>query len=163
MRVKKKRREATKAVPCDITFRNTAVDKPLRMCISTSTGPSVLTTRMRLDQSTAPGRCTKFSIQDQLFRRNVKQLRGGLVSKAHRLLFHSTLGSRIIKKKKNLGAGSRPLDAGRSPATSCSATPRLTLHIYIYTYIYTYTNIHIYIDIDIYIYVYIYIYIYKYK
>ena len=32
--------------------------------------------------------------------RNVKRFRGGLVCKAHRLLNHSTLGSRIIKKKK---------------------------------------------------------------
>ena len=29
-------------------------------------------------------------------------LRGGLVFKAHRLVYHSTLGSRVIKKKKNL-------------------------------------------------------------
>jgi len=32
--------------------------------------------------------------------RNVKRFRGGLVFKAHRLLYHSTLGSRVIKKKK---------------------------------------------------------------
>jgi len=30
----------------------------------------------------------------------VKRFRGGLVCKAHRLLYHSTLGSRVIKKKK---------------------------------------------------------------
>jgi len=30
----------------------------------------------------------------------VKRFRGGLVFKAHRLLYHSTLGSRVIKKKK---------------------------------------------------------------
>jgi hypothetical protein len=30
----------------------------------------------------------------------VEQFRGGLVSRAHRLLYHSTLGSRVIKKKK---------------------------------------------------------------
>jgi len=28
--------------------------------------------------------------------------RGGLVFKAHRLVYHSTLGSRVIKKKKKL-------------------------------------------------------------
>jgi len=33
-------------------------------------------------------------------RRNVKRFRGGLVFKAHRLLYHSTLGLRVIKKKK---------------------------------------------------------------
>jgi len=37
-------------------------------------------------------------------RRNVKRFRGGLVFKAYRLLYHSTLGSRVIKKKKSLGA-----------------------------------------------------------
>jgi hypothetical protein len=30
----------------------------------------------------------------------MERLRGGLVFKAHRLLYHSTLGSRVIKKKK---------------------------------------------------------------
>ena len=33
-------------------------------------------------------------------RGNVKRFRGGLVSKGHRWLYHSTLGSRVIKKKK---------------------------------------------------------------
>ena len=31
---------------------------------------------------------------------NVKQFRGGLVFKNHRLLYHSTLGLGVIKKKK---------------------------------------------------------------
>jgi hypothetical protein len=39
--------------------------------------------------------------------RNVKWFRGGLVFQAHRLLYHSTLGSRVIKKKKRMG-GRRP-------------------------------------------------------
>ena len=30
----------------------------------------------------------------------MERFRGGLVLKAHRLLYHSTLGSRVIKKKK---------------------------------------------------------------
>ena len=30
----------------------------------------------------------------------MKRFRGGLVFKAHRWLYHSTLGSRVIKKKK---------------------------------------------------------------
>jgi len=30
----------------------------------------------------------------------VKRFRGGLVFKAHRLVYHSTLGWRVIKKKK---------------------------------------------------------------
>ena len=32
----------------------------------------------------------------------VQRLRGGLVLKAHRLLYHSTLGLRVIKKNKNI-------------------------------------------------------------
>ena len=36
----------------------------------------------------------------QLLHRNVKRFRGGLVSKAHRLLYRSTLGLRVIKKKE---------------------------------------------------------------
>ena len=32
--------------------------------------------------------------------RNVKRFRGGLVFKAHRLVYHSTLGLRVIKKEK---------------------------------------------------------------
>ena len=32
----------------------------------------------------------------------MKRFRGGLVFKAHRLLYHSTLGSRVIKKKKQV-------------------------------------------------------------
>ena len=32
--------------------------------------------------------------------RNVKRFRGGLMYKAHRLLYPSTLGLRVIKKKK---------------------------------------------------------------
>ena len=31
---------------------------------------------------------------------SVSGFRGGLVSKAHRLVYHSTLGWRVIKKKK---------------------------------------------------------------
>jgi len=40
------------------------------------------------------------SIQEQPLGRNVKRFRGGLVFKAHRLFYHSTLGSRVIMKKK---------------------------------------------------------------
>ena len=33
--------------------------------------------------------------------RNVKRFQGGFVYEAHRLLYHSTLGWRVITKKKN--------------------------------------------------------------
>ena len=40
------------------------------------------------------------SISEQLLRRNVKRFRGGLEFKAHRLLYHSTLGVIEIKEKE---------------------------------------------------------------
>ena len=40
------------------------------------------------------------SIQEQLLRRNMKGFRGGLAFKAHRLLYYSTLGWRVMKKRK---------------------------------------------------------------
>ena len=39
----------------------------------------------------------------QLLRKNVKRFRGGLVFKAHRLVYHSSPGWRVIKKKKEKG------------------------------------------------------------
>ena len=36
----------------------------------------------------------------QLLRRNVKRFRGGLVCKAHRLLYHSTLGLRVKEEEE---------------------------------------------------------------
>jgi len=36
-----------------------------------------------------------------------QRFRGGLVFKAHRLSYHSTLGLRVIKKKKKRRAGER--------------------------------------------------------
>ena len=40
---------------------------------------------------------------EQLLSTNVKRIRGGLVFKAHRLLYHSSLGSRVTKKKRKKG------------------------------------------------------------
>ena len=42
----------------------------------------------------------QFSVWGKLLRRNVKRFRRGLVFKVHRRLHHSTLGSRVLKKKK---------------------------------------------------------------
>ena len=44
--------------------------------------------------------CSRAPIQEHLLSRNVERFRGGLVFKAYRLLYHSTLGSRVMKKKK---------------------------------------------------------------
>jgi len=49
---------------------------------------------LRLPVSNA---CT---IQEQLLDRNVEWFRGELVFKAHRFLYHSTLGLRVIKKRR---------------------------------------------------------------
>ena len=46
-------------------------------------------------------RSRQFSLDEQLLRRNVERFRGGLVFKAHGLLYHSTLGLRVIKKKRS--------------------------------------------------------------
>jgi len=35
----------------------------------------------------------------KVLHRNVQRFRGGLVFKDHRLLYHSTLGLRVVKKK----------------------------------------------------------------
>jgi hypothetical protein len=44
------------------------------------------------------------SFSNQL-RRNVKRFRGGPASESHTLLYYSTLGSRVIKKKNKAGVG----------------------------------------------------------
>ena len=38
-----------------------------------------------------------------LLHRNVQRFRGGLVFQAHRLVYHSTLGLRVMKKKQKSG------------------------------------------------------------
>jgi len=45
--------------------------------------------------------CSRFSISEQLLGEKMKRFRGGLVCKADRLLYHSSLSLRVIKKKKN--------------------------------------------------------------
>jgi len=45
---------------------------------------------------------------EQLLHRNVKRFRGRLVFKAHRLLYHSTLGLRVLKKKKQHDSSRAP-------------------------------------------------------
>jgi len=61
------------------------------------------------------------AISEQLLRRNVKRFRGRLVFKAHRRLYHSTLGLRVIKKKDLLDApgleGVQPESGRARPAS----------------------------------------------
>jgi len=59
----------------------------------------------------------------------VKRFRGGLVSKAHRLVYHSTLGLRVIKKKKycrERRVGRRP----RAPALWRDAHAAVPVSLY---------------------------------
>ena len=48
----------------------------------------------------APSTCIGFSNLKQPIYINVQRFRGGLVSKAHRLLYQSTLGLRVITKER---------------------------------------------------------------
>ena len=57
--------------------------------------------------------------ENKLLSRNVERFQRGLVFKTHRLLYHSTLGSRVIKKEKYLNA----------PAPRDLAPPRSTLRL----------------------------------
>ena len=43
---------------------------------------------------------SEFSIEEQLLYINVPRFRGGLVFKAQRLVYYSTLSSRVMQKKK---------------------------------------------------------------
>ena len=53
-------------------------------------------------------------ILEQLLRRNVNRFRGGLVFKAHRLVYDSTLGLRVVKKKDAGNDGGDERYGGRS-------------------------------------------------
>ena len=56
----------------------------------------------------AAGKRVELSIQEQLHSKNVERFRGGLVCKARTRVYHSTLGSRVIKNKKKVkGQGLR--------------------------------------------------------
>ena len=46
------------------------------------------------------GGSVQLSIQEQLLHGNMQRSRGGLAFKAHRLLYDSALGLRVIKKKR---------------------------------------------------------------
>ena len=62
--------------------------------------------------------------------------RGGFAFKAHRLLYHSTLGLRVIKKKKKKYQG---LPQGGLCRLRLLPPLDLLIYMYIYVYIYIYT------------------------
>ena len=47
----------------------------------------------------------------------MERFRGGLIIKAHRLLYHSTLGSRVMKRKMLRVSGGAHLVLGRGGGT----------------------------------------------
>ena len=51
-------------------------------------------------------------VEEQLLSRNLERCRGGFVFKAHRPLYHSTLGSGVIKKKARYTPPESALPAG---------------------------------------------------
>ena len=55
---------------------------------------------------------------------NMQRFRGGLVFKAHGLLYHSTLGLRVIKKKRRLEEGRRDNRGSRPPESEYTNTAR---------------------------------------
>jgi len=67
--------------------------------------------------------------EEGLLHRNVQRFRGGLVFKAHRLLYHSTLALRVITKKKRGGTACNPRirgGAGRPPCRSLLSSSPLS-------------------------------------
>jgi len=66
--------------------------------------------------------------RESLKYQNVQRFRGGLVSKAHRLLYDSTLGSRVIKKKSACGhEGQAAVKLPRDARVNAPHLPRETL------------------------------------
>ena len=71
----------------------------------------------------------------------MQRFRGGLVFKAHRLLYHSTLGLRVIKKKREL----LQCDVPKGSVLENVVAVRRSKDIYIYNIICIYIYIYIYI------------------
>ena len=69
-----------------------------RRC-SRDTYPETYITKYTSMRRKEPG-LAKLVRPNRLRLSNVKRFRGGLVFKAHRLLYHSTLGLRVINKKR---------------------------------------------------------------
>jgi len=72
--------------------------------------------------SSAP---TRAPSRDSPARTPSLRFRGGLVFKAHRLVYHSTLGLSVIKKKKRTSARHEQIELG--PRTPCSPPRTLAL------------------------------------
>jgi hypothetical protein len=71
-----------------------------------------------------------WSVEEQLLGRNVERFRGWLVFKAHRLLYHSTLGSRITKRNKSEKRRFPQLYESIALATTKFTTQTLFFYLY---------------------------------
>jgi hypothetical protein len=132
--------------------------------------PQALNPEFQIPQQVV-SRLLEMAILEQLLRRILKRFREGLVLNAHRLLYHSTLGSRVRNKTKKMTQFLAPKSVSWynsnvvAPAKSASQdsgrVSRVCIYIYCtFIYVYIYRHIHIYIYAYIYIYIYAYIYIY---
>ena len=63
-------------------------------------GPALTGTSAGLGRARASSELPPACHSGHLLSGNVERFRGGLAFKAHRLVYHSTLDSRVIKKKK---------------------------------------------------------------
>jgi len=94
--------------------------------LSRSINPSPVSANPSMKHA-APHRCASSGHRQQhqaLLHRNVQRFRGGLVFKAHRFLYHSTLGLRVMKKKiKRVAPADSPnLANARRRAATCHST-----------------------------------------
>ena len=74
----------------------------------------------------------------EILSRNVKRFRGGLVFEAHGLLYHSTLGVKVLKKKTCVALNSRrestkEEDAGTPDASLTPRVAHLRQHLFNHT------------------------------
>ena len=68
--------------------------------------------RVELGQHLALEACILYARETNLLCRNVKRFHGGLVSKAYRVVCHSTLGWRVIKKKNMSARETKSVNRG---------------------------------------------------
>ena len=72
-------------------------------------GDNTITTQCQLRPSSKKVHASLgWELAEQLLHRNVRRFRDGLVFKAHRRVYHSALGLRVIKKKKKGKGGETP-------------------------------------------------------
>jgi len=87
-----------------LIFEMILVDRPCAMAAHTRRFRTRRRLTPRLSLMGVQGKSLRKAHPPWLLTSAVNQFRGGLVFKAHRLVYHSTLGLRVIKKKKTSAA-----------------------------------------------------------